>query len=251
MAERLQKVLANAGLASRREIERWIEAGRIVVNGEVAQLGCKVTPTDRIQVDGRTVAAKRDRDNEERYLMYHKPAGEICTRNDSEGRKTVFEALPPLSGQRWVSVGRLDINTSGLLLFMTDGNLANALMHPSTGVARRYMVRVRGTPADKVVEQLLTGVALEDGEAKFDSVERRGGEASNVWYEVALSEGRNREVRRLWEAVGCEVSRLTRIAYGPIELGRKLPRGRWQYLSESQVSTLKNAATPVMKGEAS
>ncbi len=246
MAERLQKILAGAGLCSRREAERWIEAGRLRVNGELAELGCKADPEDRIELDGRIVARQRAQRQDHRHLMYHKPVGEICTKKDDQGRKTVFQALPRVKGQRWISVGRLDINTAGLLLFTTDGALANDLMHPSNEVERRYVCRVRPTPSAEALEKLQNGVELDDGSAHFDGIEARGGGKTNSWFEVSLREGRNREVRRLWEAIGCEVSRLSRIRYGNIELPRSLRMGGWQYLSAAQTEGLKRS----LKGKA-
>ena len=237
--ERLQKVLAAAGLGSRREIEGWISAGRVTVNGKPAKLGDRVEPEDRVSVDGRPVKGlERSADTRRRVILYHKPEGELTTRKDPEGRPTVFEALPRLRGSRWVSVGRLDTNTSGLLLFTNDGALANKLMHPSAQVEREYAVRVLGQVTEEMLAALKKGVRLEDGMASFDEIEVAGGEGANRWYHVTLREGRNREVRRLWEAVGLTVSRLIRIRYGSISLPRELPRGAWRDATEEEMSTL-------------
>jgi 23S rRNA pseudouridine2605 synthase len=239
MAERLQKYLAARGLGSRREIEGWIEQGEVRVNGRVAQLGDQVGPDDTIHVRGRPVGAAAPA---HRWLAYHKPEGEICSRSDPEGRSSVFAALPRLRGQRWVSVGRLDLNTSGLLLFTTDGGLAHALMHPSRGLVREYAVRVLGEVSESVQQSLLQGLELEDGTARFESLLDAGGEGANHWFHVTVSEGRNRLVRRLWDAVGVTVSRLIRIRYGPVELGRGLKLGRFRELEAAEVRALYAAA---------
>ena len=237
--ERLQKVLAAAGLGSRREIEGWIAAGRVTVNNKPAKLGDRVGPEDRVSVDGKPVKGlERSADSRLRVILYHKPEGELTTRKDPEGRPTVFEALPRLRGSRWVSVGRLDTNTSGLLLFTNDGELANKLMHPSAQVEREYAVRVLGQITEEHLAMLKKGVQLEDGTASFDEIEAAGGEGANRWYHVTLKEGRNREVRRLWEAVGATVSRLIRIRYGAITLPRELPRGGWRDATEQEISAL-------------
>lgn len=240
--ERLQKVLAGAGVASRRELEAWIRAGRITVNGAVAHLGQKVTGREKILIDGQPVPALRKTRPGARVLLYHKPAGEVCTRSDPEGRPTVFDHLPPVQGSRWISVGRLDLATSGLLLLTTDGALANALMHPSRQIPREYAVRVQGAVTDATLEKVRSGIPLEDGVARFDSVARTGGEGSNQWLNVVVSEGRNRLVRRVWEAVDCRVSRLIRIRYGPIQLPRSLRAGHSRLLKERELSELYAAA---------
>jgi len=240
--ERLQKVLAGAGIGSRREIEQWIKAGRITINGNVATLGQKVSGREKILVDGRPVPALRKTRPSPRVLVYHKPSGEVCTRSDPEGRPTVFDRLPPIQGSRWINVGRLDLATSGLLLLTTDGSLANALMHPSREIEREYAVRVQGTVSDATLERIRAGISLDDGVARFDSVERTGGDASNQWFSVVVSEGRNRLVRRVWEAVDCRVSRLIRVRYGPAELSRSLRPGHHRLLKDKELEALYAAA---------
>ena len=228
VGERLQKVLATAGLGSRRQIEDWIRAGRVDVNGEIAQLGDRVLPTDRIRVDGRLIPARRLEAPERQILVYSKPEGELVTRADPQGRRTVFESLPRPRRGRWIAVGRLDINSMGLLLLTTDGELANRLMHPSGEVEREYAVRVLGEVTPEVLQRLQSGVQLDDGPARFDSVADMGGEGVNHWYRVTLREGRYREVRRVWEAVNVKVSRLKRIRFGPVTLGSTDRAGHWR-----------------------
>jgi 23S rRNA pseudouridine2605 synthase len=237
--EKLQKILANNGLGSRREIEQWISQGRVSVNGSIVKLGERATLKDMIRVDGNIVKFKKN--NAARVLIYHKPIGEVSTRFDEEGRPTVFDRLPSLYKGRWISVGRLDISTSGLMLFTSDGELANKLMHPSSEIEREYAVRVLGEVSDEAIKHLKEGVVLEDGTAKFDRLYEVGGEGANHWYHVVLKEGRNREVRRLWESQGITVSRLTRVRFGSIALPKRLPRGRWEELSEDQVRLLKKS----------
>ncbi|MCW4453958.1 rRNA pseudouridine synthase [Flavobacterium sp. MXW15] len=243
LEERLHKVLAQAGLGSRRALEQRIADGLVKVNGEVAQTGMSVRSGDRIELDGRGFVATALTDPS-RVLIYNKPEGEVTTREDPEGRPTVFEALPPLKGARWIAIGRLDINTTGLLLATTDGELANAMMHPSFEIEREYVVRVRAPEGqekvpDNLVDRLARGVALEDGPAKFDEIERIGGTDSHDWFRVVVKEGRNREVRRLWESQGCQVSRLKRTRYGKVSLPRELLRGQSVELPSAQVEALR------------
>ena len=243
LEERLHKVLAQAGLGSRRALEQRIADGLIKVNGEVAQTGMSVKGGDRIEIDGRQFVASALTEPA-RVLMYNKPEGEVTTREDPEGRPTIFESLPALKGARWIAIGRLDINTTGLLLLTTDGELANAMMHPSYEVEREYVCRVRApegeeTVSEKIVDRLARGVALDDGPAKFDQIKRIGGTDSNEWFQVLLKEGRNREVRRLWESQGCQVSRLKRIRYGAVSLPQTLLRGQSQELPDPQVDALR------------
>lgn len=240
--ERLQKVLARAGYGSRREIERLIEAGRLTVNGRIAVLGEAVSLQDEIALDGRRLPVSVDRDTPRRVLIYHKPEGEICTRSDPEGRATVFERLPKLRTGRWISIGRLDINSAGLLLLTTDGDLAHRLMHPSREIEREYAVRVLGTVTPEQIAQLRRGVELDDGPARFRDVIDAGGHGANHWYHVVLTEGRNREVRRLWESQGLAVNRLIRVRYGPIALPRSLRAGKWADLDDAQMLALATAA---------
>ncbi|HED19786.1 MAG TPA: pseudouridine synthase [Gammaproteobacteria bacterium] len=242
MEERLQKVLARAGLGSRRQIEDWIRDGRVEVNGKPAELGLKVTGHERIVVDGKKVHLKVNQPTAPEILLYHKPAGEICSRNDPEGRTTVFTGLPKPHGGRWVSVGRLDINTSGLLLFTTDGELAHRLMHPAQEIEREYAVRLLGEVSMPILERLIKGVQLEDGLARFNAIEESGGTGANRWYHVIIKEGRNREVRRLWESQGLTVSRLTRVRFGPLLLERKLRPGKSRPLLAKEVKQLYQAA---------
>ncbi|MCB1874667.1 MAG: pseudouridine synthase [Chromatiales bacterium] len=236
--ERVQKVLAGMGMGSRREIEGWIRAGRVTVNGKPVGLGDKVSAGDKIFVDGKPVRSPSQEALERRVIAYHKPSGEVVSRHDPEGRPSVFASLPRLHGGRWIAVGRLDLNTTGLMLFTNDGELANRLMHPSHEIEREYAVRVLGEVPDEILQRLRSGVELEDGPARFDTVEDAGGEGANHWYRVVLREGRNREVRRLWDSQGCTVSRLTRTRFGPIVLNRRLPRGRWEQLDIRQLNEL-------------
>ena len=247
--ERLQKILAQAGVGSRREMEEWIAAGKITVNGEVAKIGQSVVPTDKVKIGGRLINIRfTGNARPPRVLMYHKPEGEIVSRDDPDGRPSVFAALPRIRGGRWITVGRLDFNTSGLLLFTTSGELANKLMHPSSELVREYAVRVLGELTPEAQKQLLEGVELEDGKASFASLEDAGGEGANRWVRVTLFEGRNREVRRMFEAVGCTVSRLIRVRYGPFVLPPQLKRGRCRELSEAEVKELLKQLRPVAPG---
>ena len=240
-AERLHKLLAQAGCGSRRAIEEWIRAGRITVNGELAAVGAAVVPGDVVCIDGKIVNWEKAAAPLPRVLIYNKPSGEVCTRSDPEGRATVFDRLPRVAG-RWVAVGRLDFTTLGLLLFTSDGELAHRLMHPSTGMEREYAVRVLGKVDDAMLRRLREGVMLEDGAAHFDAIIDAGGQGSNHWYHVIVREGRNREVRRLWESQGVTVSRLMRVRYGPIALPKGLPPGRHRELDEAEVNALLAAA---------
>ncbi|KTD30652.1 MULTISPECIES: 23S rRNA pseudouridine(2605) synthase RluB [Legionella] len=234
-SERLQKILSQAGLGSRREMERWIEQGMVQVNGKTAKVGDSAGANDKISVRGRLIANPLTRQSKTRILIYHKPVGEISSRHDPKHNRTVFDKLPPLKQGRWVQVGRLDINTSGLLIFTNDGELANRLMHPKFGLEREYAVRVHGQVSTEAIDAMLKGVELDDGHAQFKRIEFRGGEGANAWYHVTLSEGRNREVRRLWQSQGVEVSRLIRIRYGQLALPRFLVRGSWKELSSKEV----------------
>ena len=242
MSERLQKLLASAGHGSRRGIEEWIRAGRVTINDRVAVLGDRATSADLIRLDGRPLDLGGQRRSVE-VLLYHKPVGEVTTRSDPENRPTVFERLPAPGSGRWIVVGRLDVNTSGLLLFTNDGELAHRLMHPSSEIEREYLVRLRGRPAPAILEQLLRGVELEDGPARFDRIEAGSTEGSHSWYRVCLHEGRNREVRRLFEHVGHEVSRLTRIRYGSVLLPDDLRAGRTKSLDSRSIAELVRLAS--------
>lgn len=237
MDEKLQKVLARAGQGSRREMETRIREGRVLVNGEVATLGDRVSVKDTITIDGYSIIATEAGENR-RVIIYNKPEGEVCTRKDPEGRPTVFDKLPKLRGERWIAVGRLDINTSGLLLFTTDGELANRLMHPSTEIDREYLVRVMGEVTDENLAALKKGVIMDDGVAKFTDIVDGGGEGINRWFYVCLMEGRNREVRRLWESQGVKVNRLKRVRFGPVFLPSKAKVGRWVEMEETDVNSL-------------
>lgn len=234
--ERLQKVLAALGLGSRRGLEELIRAGRVLVNGRVAELGMRVAPQDRIEIDGKPVASQVH--SERAVLGYHKPLGEVTTRSDPQGRPTVFDQLPPPPSGRWVVVGRLDVNTSGLLLFTNDGELAHRLMHPSSEIEREYLVRLSDHPTSDSLARVREGVLLEDGWAHFDRVEPHQSSDGQAWFRVVLREGRNREVRRLWLAAGYEVSRLVRLRYGPISLPDDLRPGQSRRLPDALVEAL-------------
>ena len=238
MDVKLQKVLAAQGLGSRREMERWIEAGRGKVNGKRATLGERVTSADKIVVDGKALARTSDSPERLRVLMYNKPEGEVSTRRDPEGRATVFDHLPPLHDERWIAVGRLDLNTSGLLLFTNDGELANRLMHPSAEVERQYACRVLGRVDDAMLRRLHEGVQLEDGLARFTHIRAQGGKGANQWFSVTVKEGRNREIRRLWESQEVTVSRLKRVAYGSVAIPSILRTGDWLEMEKSDIDKL-------------
>ncbi|WP_290786921.1 23S rRNA pseudouridine(2605) synthase RluB [Halomonas sp.] len=241
-SEKLQKVLARAGLGSRREMEAAIADGRVKVNGQVATLGDRIEMRDRVLFDSRPVTLRGAEEVPRRVIMYNKPEGELCTRKDPEGRRTVFDRLPRLKGERWIAIGRLDINTSGLLLFTTDGELANRLMHPSTQVEREYAVRVMGQVTRQNVVAMVEGVMLDDGPASFTDVQEFGGEGINTWFHVVIQEGRNREVRRLWESQGLTVSRLKRVRYGNIFLDKRAKAGEWLELTQDEVDDLAELA---------
>lgn len=236
--EKLQKVLARSGLGSRREMERWIESGRVRVNDQVATLGDRIRAEDQVQVDGKAVDLTFAQTAERRVLIYNKPLGEVCTRHDPEGRPTVFDNLPPLKQGRWVAIGRLDINTSGLLIFTTDGELANCMMHPSMQIDREYAVRVLGNVDEAMLSRLTEGVLLEDGMARFTDVRYFDGEGANKWYHCVVMEGRNREVRRLWESQGAQVNRLKRVRFGPVFLPSDVKVGTWRELGPKEVDRL-------------
>ncbi len=253
--ERIQKVLARGGLASRREIERWITEGRLKINGVLVTQGAHLKAGDYLQLNDRVVHWEKFERQPTRVLIYHKPTGEIVSRNDPQGRPTIFASLPKLDTSRWISVGRLDVNTSGLLLVTNNGELANKLMHPSTEVEREYAVRILGEVPDEKLELLKQGVTLEDGVAKFDQIYFMGGEGANKWYHVVVSEGRNRLVRRLWEAQNVVVSRLMRVRYGPVVLSDGLRTGKCYELDKKELDLLFEFAglpvetTSVVKGE--
>lgn len=242
LEERLHKVLANAGMGSRRMLEQRIESGEVSLNGSTATIGTTVHSGDRVEIDQRKFVVTTDNREDAEVLVYNKPEGILTTRSDPDGRPTVFEQLPRIKGARWVCVGRLDVNTTGLLLLTTDGDLANALMHPAGEIEREYLCRVHGEVPDLAIERLLAGIELEDGPARFDRIVTVSRAASHSWFRVVLREGRNREVRRMWESQGCMVSRLKRIRYGSVELPRHLKRGHSENLAEEQITKLRNLA---------
>lgn len=250
--EKLQKVLARAGIGSRREMERAIEAGQVKVNDRIAKLGDRVTLEDKIFVDGKRVVLRAEA-TRRRVILYNKPEGEICSRSDPEGRRTVYDSLPQLKGERWISIGRLDFNTSGLLLFTNDGELANKLMHPSSVIDREYLVRIQGDVDDEMKRALLEGVLLDDGVARFTDIVDGAGESRNHWFYCVVMEGRNREVRRLWESQGVKVSRLKRVRYANIFIPSHVRVGQWTELTEREIADLcltagfeNNAHTKIM-----
>jgi len=238
MTERIQKVLSRLGVGSRRQVENWIREGKIQINKKPAQIGDHITPGDRVYVNGKKIDLDKIDDIERRVIMYYKNEGEICSRNDPEHKDSVFDHLPKLKSGRWISIGRLDLNTCGLLLFTTDGELANRLMHPSFEIEREYASRVLGEVSQQALDNMLAGVESEDGILKFDSIRDAGGSGANHWYHVTLHQGRYREVRRLWESQDIRVSRLKRVRYGSISLPRSLRQGRWEELDIKQINTL-------------
>ncbi len=238
MSEKIQKVLANAGVGSRRQIEAWIVEGRVTVNGRTAAIGDRMTYRDKVCVDDREIKLMKSKSQQTRVLLYHKPEGEMCTRNDPEGRPTIFESLPIIRNSRWICVGRLDFNTSGLLLITNDGDLAHKLMHPSSCIEREYAVRIRGEVQAEHLQKMQNGIELDDGPAHFEQISDGGGTGSNHWYHVVVKEGRNRLVRRLWEALGYTVSRLIRIRFGNVYLPSGLKRGKHVELTEEDISSL-------------
>lgn len=243
MKTRIHKILADHGIGSRRGIESLIKQRKVKVNGELATLGQLVSEQDIFEVEGRTVRLSKKDPSKKRILMYNKKVGEISSRNDPDHKKTIFDSLPKLKSGRWVSVGRLDINTSGLILFTNDGSLANQLMHPSSNIEREYIARVHGQVTDQILNNLMKGVKLEDGFAKFTDVQggRKGN--TNQWFAMVIMEGRTREVRRLWESQGLEISRLKRVRYGSLFLPASLKQGAFKELSKSEISALEHQVT--------
>ena len=241
MADRIQKVLANAGYGSRREIEKLINNGKIKVNGKLATIGQCIEEKDQVAINSRPIRLHQQRKKKPKVLAYYKQAGEVCTRRDEKGRETVFKHLPRLRNSRWISIGRLDLNTTGLLLFTTDGELANKLMHPSSEIEREYAVRVFGRVTNENINTLLDGVELEDGFAKFTDIVDSGGKGTNHWYHVVVMEGRNKEVRRLWESQGVQVTRLIRTRFGSYILPRKKRVGQFWRLDEKEIKSLENS----------
>lgn len=240
--EKIQKVLARAGFGSRRQMESWISQGRVRLNGKVATLGDRAGVDDSILVDGKKVANTSPDAIAPRVLVYNKPENEICSRKDPEGRPSVYDKLPMIKHGRWVAVGRLDINTSGLLLFTTDGELANRLMHPSANIDREYAVRVMGDVSDEMVSNLLKGVLIEDHMCRFSDLRYFAGEGRNRWYHVVIMEGRNREVRKLWESQGVKVSRLKRVRYGPVFIPSRVKKGQLYEMTQIEVVGLYETA---------
>ena len=243
MKTRIHKILADHGIGSRRGIESLIKQRKVKVNGKLATLGQLVSEHDIFEVEGRTVRLSKKDPSKKRILMYNKKVGEISSRNDPDHKKTIFDSLPKLKSGRWVSVGRLDINTSGLILFTNDGSLANQLMHPSSNIEREYIARVHGQVTDQILNNLMKGVKLEDGFAKFTDVQggRKGN--TNQWFAMVIMEGRTREVRRLWESQGLEISRLKRVRYGSLFLPASLKKGAFKELSKSEISALEHQVT--------
>jgi 23S rRNA pseudouridine2605 synthase len=238
MSEKIQKILANAGVGSRRQVESWIKEGRVKVNGQIAKLGERMTTADRVFIDEQEVKLIKSQYQKTRVLLYNKPEGEICSRHDPEGRPTIFDSLPLIHNSRWISIGRLDFNTSGLLLITNNGALANKLMHPSSEFEREYAVRILGTVNQYDINKLKKGIKLDDGLARFNSIVDAGGRGSNHWYHVIVKEGRNRLVRRLWESLGFTISRLIRIRFGSILLPDGLRQGQFMELSDEECRSL-------------
>src|SRR3990167_2739903 len=238
MSEKIQKILANAGIASRRQIEQWIRDCRITVNGHPAQIGTRIESEDKIVIDGQKISLIKSQQQKRRVLLYHKPEGEVCTRKDPEQRPTIFDRLPLIRNGRWISIGRLDFNTSGLLIITNDGKLANQLMHPSAQIEREYAARIRGEVSTPILVKLKKGVRLADGLAHFESIVDAGGTGSNHWYHVIVKQGRNRVVRRLFESQDLQVSRLIRIRFGTLTLPPRLRRGKWIELEKKDVDML-------------
>lgn len=238
MHDKLQKVLADLGIASRRKIEEWIAAGRIKVDGNIANIGIRVGPQASISIDNKPIHRRKKQPFLRKVILYHKPEGQICTRSDPENRPTVFQFLPPSQPGRWIAIGRLDFNTSGLLLFTNDGDLAHQLMHPSANIEREYAVRTFGHVDGNILRKLQQGVQLEDGMARFERIIHTGGSDLNTWYHVILTEGRNREVRRLWQTQDIKISRLIRVRFANIILPRDLKPGEWRELSDLQIRDL-------------
>ncbi len=239
-SERLQKVIADQGKGSRREIERWIEEGRIQLNGKVAKLGDRYKPGDRLTVDGKSIAVRSISKQLILGLMYYKPEGEVVTCSDEKARPAIFDRLPKCKYGRWISAGRLDLNTAGLILLTNNGELANRLMHPKYQIVREYAARVLGQVSETQISNMLRGVELEDGTARFETIQDAGGKGSNHWYHVSLREGRNREVRRIWESQDITVSRLIRIRFGSLQLDRGMKAGEYRQLSFGELNRLLN-----------
>lgn len=241
MAERLQKILANTGFGSRRELESWISAGEIRLNGRTAQLGDRASVNDDLVVKGLNYRVVSEENDTRRVLIYYKPAGEVTTRSDPENRRTVFESLPKSVKGRWIVVGRLDLNTQGMLMVTNDGQLANKFMHPSSNIDREYAVRIKGQTSKEMLNRLRTEVMLDDGPAHFNRLLEEGGEGSNQWFRVTVTEGRNRLVRRMWESQGVQVSRLIRTRFGPVLLPKWLKRGEVHEMPAQEVAKLANS----------
>ncbi len=238
--EKIQKVLATSGIGSRRKVEQWIREARICVNGQLAHIGMKIDLSDKVTFDGKNINLINQDEVATRVILYYKPEGQVCTRRDEQNRETIFKSLPKINPGRWINIGRLDINTSGLLLLTNNGELANQLMHPKSDIEREYCVRIFGHVTDEILSRLLKGVKLEDGFAKFHHIVIKGEGKSNQWYQVIIKEGRKREVRRLFESQGLKVSRLIRIRFGSISLPRTCRPGEYLELTKREIQSLKN-----------